>query len=153
LTAAQFCKSLQPEQQSVSVCMAAASWSFIRRLSQAGTVLDTWLHGQKVGRDAGGNLYYRAKRTAAGQRERRWVMYNGEPEASTVPPQWHGWLHHTVAVPLSQEAAAQPAWAMPHQANQTGTQAAYLPAGHILQHNSGVQRTASSSDYEAWQPE
>ena len=31
--------------------------------------------------------------------ERRWVIYNGYAEASTMPPSWHGWMHHTVDVP------------------------------------------------------
>jgi hypothetical protein len=32
-------------------------------------------------------------------KERRWVVYEGEVDGSRVPPEWHAWLHHTVAVP------------------------------------------------------
>ena len=63
----------------------------------------TWLRGELVGTDQYGNRYYRLKgdkpsRRGGGRfsRERRWVIYNGEPEASKVPPEWHAWLHHTV---------------------------------------------------------
>jgi len=68
-----------------------------------GTRLLTWLRGELVGSDAYGNRYYRDRgatplRRGGGRfsREKRWVIYNGEPEASKVPPEWHAWLHHTV---------------------------------------------------------
>ena len=35
--------------------------------------------------------------------ERRWVIYNGYAEASTIPPSWHGWMHHTVDTPPTDE--------------------------------------------------
>jgi NADH:ubiquinone oxidoreductase subunit len=68
-----------------------------------GTRLLTWLRGELVGSDAYGNRYYRERggrpvRRGGGRfsREKRWVIYNGEPEGSKVPPEWHAWLHHTV---------------------------------------------------------
>jgi len=68
-----------------------------------GTWLLTWLRGELVGADDYGNRYYRLKgdkprRLGGGRfsRERRWVIYNGEPEGSKVPPEWHAWLHHMV---------------------------------------------------------
>jgi NADH:ubiquinone oxidoreductase subunit len=54
-----------------------------------GTRLLTWLRGELVGQDAYGNFYYRLKgdkpaRLGGGRfcRERRWVIYNGEPDGS-----------------------------------------------------------------------
>ena len=68
-----------------------------------GTRLLTWLRGEYVGIDSLGNRYYRDKRPRAllrgggrASREKRWVVYAGEPEGSKVPPEWHAWLHHTV---------------------------------------------------------
>ena len=55
-----------------------------------GTQIFTARRGQKVGTDAQGNIYYQ---TADGKK--RWVIYNGEIEASRVAPDWHGWLHFT----------------------------------------------------------
>lgn len=124
--------------------------SLIRRLSQAGTLLDTWLHGKKVGHDSFGNVYYQARHTAAGQRERRWVIYADEPEASLVPPEWHGWLHHTLPAPIAADSPLRKKWQQPHQPNQTGTAAAYYPPGHYFK---GSHRPATSSDYEAWKPD
>ena len=61
--------------------------------------------------DEFGNRYYRTKGGKIDPTlgfERRWVIYNGVAEASTVPPSWHGWLHHTVDVPptAGQDGAA-----------------------------------------------
>ena len=63
-----------------------------------------------VGEDEFGNRYYRTKggnidptlkvRTALGD------LSPGVAEASTVPPSWFCWLHHTVDVPPTQEKAA-----------------------------------------------
>ncbi len=54
-----------------------------------GTLLLTWLRGELVGSDAYGNCYYRLKgdkptRRGGGRfsRDRRWVIYDGEPEGS-----------------------------------------------------------------------
>ena len=112
-----------------------------------GTWLHTKLHGERVGEDAYGNVYYKSKRMRSGGREERWVYYNGEAEASKVPPEWHGWLHHTVSAPL--ETPKQP-WIKPHQANLTGTDKAYLPPGHDAR---GGQRERATGDYQAWKPE
>jgi len=113
-----------------------------------GTWLHTKLHGVKVGEDAFGNVYYRAKkRKRFGNREERWVLYNGEAEASRVPPEWHAWLHHTTDAPIA--TPARP-WIKPHQQNLTGTVEAYYPPGHDLR---GGQRAKASGDYQAWTPE
>jgi NADH:ubiquinone oxidoreductase subunit len=116
-----------------------------------GTRLYTWWRGLQVGRDAFGNRYFRDKTGATradGLREKRWVLYNGAPEASKVPPEWHAWLHHTVtAAPL----ASQPTkpWQKEHIPNLTGTPLAYRPPGHDFQ---GGQRARASGDYEPWVP-
>ena len=60
------------------------------------TRIFTWWKGEPVGSDDSGNRYYREKSPPEGRRERRWVIYEGEAEASRVPPEWHAWLHHTV---------------------------------------------------------
>ena len=41
-------------------------------------------------RGRAGNIFYHSK-----DGKRRWVIYNGEAEASRVDADWHGWLHHT----------------------------------------------------------
>lgn len=112
-----------------------------------GLWLHTKLHGEKVGEDAYGNVYYRSKRKRFGNREERWVVYNGEAEASKVPPEWHAWLHHTTDTPIA--TPARP-WLKPHQPNLTGTEDAYYPPGHDRR---GGQRAKAGGDYQAWTPE
>jgi NADH:ubiquinone oxidoreductase subunit len=62
-----------------------------------GTQIFTARNGVKVGEDAEGNTFYRSR-----DGKRRWVIYNGEAEASRVSPDWHGWLHHTWDEPPSE---------------------------------------------------
>lgn len=105
----------------------------------------------KVGTDSSGNRYYRAKPRKGYKRDRRWVLYKGAPEASKVPPEWHGWLHHqTDVVPDGQAASFRRIWQKPHVPNMTGTDQAYRPPGHLLK---GGQREKATGDYEAWKPE
>ena len=120
-------------------------------LSPAHINFFTWRKGGKsVGQDQFGNKYYRAKPRPGYKRERRWVMYNGIPEASKVPPEWHGWLHYqTDSIPDESGESFRRDWQKPYQQNMTGTKEAYRPQGHILK---GGKRPEVSSDYEAWKP-
>ena len=102
------------------------------------------------GEDQFGNKYYSAKPRKGYKRQRRWVMYSGGPEATMVPPEWHGWLHYqTDVVPSEKETSFRRKWQKPHQPNMTGTSEAYRPPGHILE---GGQRDKAYGDYEAWKP-
>ncbi len=116
------------------------------------TLRNTRVNGELVGHDEAGNAYYRTKGGAIDPAlgfERRWVIYNGVSEASTVPPGWFGWLHHTYDLPPTQDDYKPREWEQPHRANPTGTPAAYRPQGSTLR--SG-KRQATGGDYEAWTP-
>lgn len=110
-----------------------------------GTLLTTWLTGKAVGTDAFGNRYYQDK-----DAKRRWVVYNGTVEASRVPAEWHGWLHHTFAEPPTEVPLAVKSWEMPHLPNMTGTDGAMRPQGSLAR--SGV-RPPATGDYQAWKPD
>jgi NADH:ubiquinone oxidoreductase subunit len=111
----------------------------------------TWRHGEHVGTDEFGNRYYRAKSALPESiSERRWVIYNGYSEASTIPPGWHGWMHHRVDELPDKEGYVAREWQKPHLANQTGTPNAYRPPGSIL---SGSTPAPRAADYSAWKPE
>jgi len=120
-----------------------------------GTRLYTWLKGEEVGRDRFGNRFFREKgggkvHADSIRKERRWVMYDGEVEASRVPPDWHAWLHHTVAEPPPPGDPVRRSWEKEHRPNLTGTGEAYRPPGHTL---SGGERARGTGDYEPWTPE
>jgi NADH:ubiquinone oxidoreductase subunit len=108
-----------------------------------GTQFYTARKGMKIGEDAQGNVYYQTR-----DGKRRWVIYNGESEASRVSPEWHGWLHHTWDEPPTRQPVRHKAWEKPHEANLTGSAAAYAPPGSIRQGTPADRR-----DYEAWVPE
>ncbi len=114
-----------------------------------GTLLYTWLFGTWVGKDEFGNRYFKGSAHKKHGKERRWVLYKGDREASKVPAEWHAWLHHMVDDPLTQEAADPHSWQKPHKANQTGTMNAYRPKGHEVLGGTQGGRTGT---YEAWQP-
>lgn len=106
------------------------------------------LSGHQVGTDRFGNTYFESRRDYLGYgRKRRWVIYPRVAEATTVPPEWHTWLHHTTEAPLPEQK--RHAWMVEHRPNQTGTAQAYRPLGHDY---SGGRRRETAGDYEAWTP-
>ncbi|WP_298853444.1 NADH:ubiquinone oxidoreductase subunit NDUFA12 [uncultured Ruegeria sp.] len=112
-----------------------------------GATLNTQIYtarkGVKVGEDNEGNVFYRTADDS-----KRWVIFNGEAEASRVDPEWHGWLHRTWDEPPTDKPLPHKSWEKPHQENLTGTALAYAPAGS-LRRAEPVER----KDYEAWSPE
>lgn len=107
------------------------------------TLIYTARKGKKVGEDAQGNVFYQSH-----DGKRRWVIFNGEAEASRVDADWHGWLHHTYDDLPSDKPLKHKAWEKPHQENLTGTALAYAPAGSLRRAEPTDRR-----DYEAWSPE
>ena len=114
-------------------------WNF----STLNTAFFTWRNGVKVGEDEQGNIYYRSH-----DNKKRWVIYNGETEASRVSPEWHGWLHFTWDSPPTKTPLPHKEWEKPHLENLTGSPLAYAPEGSIRRRTPAERR-----DYEAWQPE
>ena len=88
-----------------------------------GTRVYTALAGSFVGQDEFGNRYYQRK-----DGSRRWVIYNGYAEASSIPPGWYGWMHKIV----DEAPAAE----------------AYRPYGSLY----FSKPKPPPSDYEPWQP-
>jgi NADH:ubiquinone oxidoreductase subunit len=111
--------------------------------STLGTWLFTLRRGVAVGEDDQGNRFYQTR-----DGKRRWVIYNGETEASRISPDWHGWMHHTWDTPPTTAPLRHRPWEKPHQENLTGTALAYAPPGSIRR-----AQPVARSDYEAWQPD
>ncbi|MBV8971843.1 MAG: NADH:ubiquinone oxidoreductase subunit NDUFA12 [Sphingomonadaceae bacterium] len=109
-----------------------------------GTRLTSWRTGREVGRDGYGNVYFESKRG------RRWVIYNGEPEASRVPPEWQLWLRRTVDATPDRLPLKPRVWEKPWVPNPTGTPAAHRPSGSLAV---AATRAKTTGDYEAWTPD
>jgi NADH:ubiquinone oxidoreductase subunit len=108
-----------------------------------GTLLKTLLHGVPVGTDSSGNRYYQTKGG-----KRRWVLYNGIVDGSRVPPEWHGWLHHTLDAPPSPDMKKK-SWEKDYLPNLSGTEGAYHPSGSLVR---GGVHAPTTGDYESWSP-
>ena len=113
-----------------------------------GTRFFTWRKGTKVGQDEFGNVYYEGPNTTWGG-PRRWVVYNGYAEASSIPPGWHGWMHYRTDTPPSKENYVPHEWQKAHRANPTGGPNAYRPQGSLSVHG---ERPRVTGDYDAWTP-
>ena len=127
-------------------------FSFLGSLSPVQIYTTVFLtRARRVGRDTFGNTYYESRAKRGYTHTRRYVLYRGAPDPSSVPPEWHGWLHHqTDVVPQQIGTSFRRLWQKPPLPNQTGTDRAYLPPGHFLR---GGQRASNTADYVPWVPE
>ncbi len=111
-----------------------------------GTAIFSRRNGREAGRDSAGNVYFQHKDNAS----RRWVLYNGDNDASRVPPDWQLWLRGTIDDVPAKSLPPLRKFHQPPTANLTGTMAAFKPDGVL---GSGKIRPASTGDYEPWIPE
>lgn len=116
--------------------------------STIGTDVFTRRFGKKVGEDQFGNVYYEGGVSTFGL-PRRWVIYKGYADATTIPPGWHGWMHHRTDTPPPQQNYKAREWEKPHNPNLTGTAAAYRPQGSLAVEG---KRREVTGDYDAWTP-
>ena len=111
-----------------------------------GTIFFSRRNGEEAGRDEAGNIYFRHRKDPA----RRWVMYSGANDSSQVPPGWNAWLRGTIdGVPDKALPPRRP-FEQPPEANLTGSDQAWRPAGSI---RAGGKRAAATGDYSAWTPD
>jgi NADH:ubiquinone oxidoreductase subunit len=126
---------------------------FLSKILDTMTKLQIRLHtfraGKFIGIDEFGNRYFEDKNPKNEKRISRWVLYKDEQEATKIPPEWDGWLHHMTKEPLKKQGKFHKNWMKDNQENLTGLLKAYRPSGHIL--NKG-QRPKATGDYKAWSP-
>jgi NADH:ubiquinone oxidoreductase subunit len=128
---------------------------FIKRLfawwdgATLGALFDILRRARRVGQDQFGNVYYEERKPSLDGRPRRYVVYNGYADASRVPSDWHGWLHHTFADPPTTAPLRRKPWEKDHVPNLTGTVMAYHPKGSLARPG---PRAETAGDYEAWTP-
>jgi len=92
--------------------------------------------GQKIGEDRFGNQYFESPTDNYVWGKQRWVEYKHEVEATSVPADWHSWLHHVTDRPPGVQPILQPeppTLIYDHPpTNATGTNRAFYPTGHFL---------------------
>ncbi|WP_280177380.1 NADH:ubiquinone oxidoreductase subunit NDUFA12 [Candidatus Liberibacter asiaticus] len=113
-----------------------------------GTRFFTWRFGHIVGKDEFGNTYYESRKNINGS-SRRWVIYNGYTDPSSIPPMWHGWIHHRrIGVPKAEEENSFD-WQKPHCVNATGSLNSYYPRFR----RDNMAGTSTKGKYSAWSPD
>ena len=111
-----------------------------------GTIFFSRRNGEEAGRDEAGNIYFRHRQDPA----RRWVMYSGANDSSRVPPGWNAWLRGTIDDVPDKALPPRRPFEQPPEANLTGSDQAWRPAGSI---RAGGKRAAATGDYSAWTPD
>ncbi|XP_031248581.1 probable NADH dehydrogenase [ubiquinone] 1 alpha subcomplex subunit 12 [Pistacia vera] len=119
-----------------------------------GNLLQTKIHNigaTLVGVDKFGNKYYEKYGDTQHGRH-RWVEYaeKSRYNASQVPPEWHGWLHHITDHTGDELLMLKPKrYGVEHQQNLSGEGEEYIyhSKGHAL--NPGQR---DWSRYQSWQP-
>ena len=81
--------------------------------NNVGTIINTILFGKKIGTDDFGNFYY------VNKNNKRWVVYNKNNDASSVPPDWQALLTYTLN-DTPKENSKKNKWQIKHQPNTTG---------------------------------
>lgn len=117
-----------------------------------GTSFNTWRHGEFVGTDEFGNRYFRQRKgkiDPALRFERRWVIYNGVADPTTISAAWFLWMQHTTDTLPTAVAYVPREWEKPHQPNPTGTARAYRPRGSIMRPD---PEEGITKGYDAWTP-
>ena len=86
-----------------------------------GTRIYTLIFGKIKGSDEFGNKYYESRNG------KRWVIYNGEIDASKIPNEWYSWIHFTKNKIEFRTKTIKHQWQKPHSSNKTGTTESYHP--------------------------
>jgi len=105
-----------------------------------GTFIYTIFFGKFVGKDESGNKYYENR-----HKEKRWVIYKGEINASKITSDWYSWIHHINEKNPLEKKIDKFAWQKPHEENRTGTSKAYKP-------NKISKKNKNFKKYEIWKP-
>ena len=86
-----------------------------------GTRIYTLLYGKYKGSDSFGNKYYQNKKG------KRWIIYNGEVDATKIPNEWYSWIHYLNNKIENNFDPKKFNWQKKHTPNQTRTSKAFHP--------------------------
>jgi len=130
----------------VAMCLSTANPPFLSRQTKIHNIGATL-----VGVDKFGNKYYEKLQDTQHGRH-RWVEYAEKDRynASQVPPEWHGWLHHITDSTGDQLLARKTArYLVEHKQNYSGEgeELIYHSKGHAL--NPGQR---DWTRYQPWEP-
>ena len=111
--------------------------------------LYTFFKGNLVGKDDDGNKYYTSNISHGVKKEKRWVLYKNDNDPTNIDPIWHSWLHHVIEDVPNLKTKKNFYWQKKISPNQTGTEKAYFPPGHVLNRERKIKKI---KNYESWMP-
>jgi len=103
-----------------------------------GTFIYTLFTGKLIGVDEFGNRYY------SNSKGKRWVIYKNRTESSSIPPEWHLWIHFLTEKKPPNDLKKF-TWQKKHVENLTGTKKAYKPEGSLIS-----ESKINIKKYETW---
>ena len=103
-----------------------------------GTFIYTLFTGKLIGTDEFGNKYY------LNSKGKRWVIYKNLIESSSIPAEWHLWIHYLTEKKPPNDIKKF-TWQKKHEENQTGTKNAYKPEGSLSSESIKITKK-----YETW---
>ena len=101
-----------------------------------GTRIYTFLNGKLVGKDEFGNKYFENKK-----KNKRWVIYSVNVDASNIPVEWFSLIHFTKNKLEQEHELKKYSWQKPHKPNLTGTEKAYYP---------NKEKDVTKKKYKTW---
>ncbi len=114
--------------------------SILGVMSNVQILLYTLFKSGCVATDKFGNRYYTAKPKGGETREHRWIIYKNKADASTIPAEYHGWLHYQSDKLPEDDNPNRHNWIKDREGNITGTNNAYK------------FKSEDKQDYTEWQP-
>eukprot|EP01091_Cochliopodium_minus_P003090 TRINITY_DN12925_c0_g1_i1.p1 TRINITY_DN12925_c0_g1~~TRINITY_DN12925_c0_g1_i1.p1 ORF type:complete len:159 (-),score=50.49 TRINITY_DN12925_c0_g1_i1:28-504(-) len=106
--------------------------------------------GTKMGEDQFGNTYYENLEDTYGGRT-RWVEFKNDVEATSIPPEWHQWVHYvTDSTPEQLPEIKEIKYQRPYHRNFTGTDKKYLPPSYFVKEN---KYTKAKGGHELFDPQ
>ena len=81
--------------------------------------------------------------TKIAKKNKRWVIYNGEINASKITSDWYSWIHHISDQNPTTRKPEKYSWQKPHIDNKTGSKEAYRP-------NKISKKAKTFKKYENW---
>eukprot|EP00877_Chromochloris_zofingiensis_P010716 jgi/Chrzof1/5899/Cz16g19250.t1 len=110
-------------------------------------LIDQAHKGKLVGEDQFGNKYY--ENPEGLYNRKRWVIYKDKSSynATSIPPEWHGWINYINDFPPTQYDYRRPVFAIEPYVTKTGTTEYYQPKGAWVNSEKRCWRK-----HTAWKP-
>ncbi len=110
-------------------------------VNNIGTLIYSFLFGEKVGQDTKGNKFYTNKR----KKNKKWVLFKNKIDPTQLSVEWHQWLTDLDNFDVPKTSLKDYKWQKNRDINHTGTKKAYHPQSFKKKHK-------KDTNNEIWRP-